>query len=166
MVEDLNEWEVRYLCRKDIDDLVAIELASFLCPWTQEDFLRGMANRQTVSKGIFCRGILAGYAIWTMNNDFGHLTNLAVGPDWRRSKVGTMLLHSLAVTLGKRRDVYVEVVETNLVAQMFFKSLGFRCTATIHNYYCCTDDAALQMCCSVDNVAARITSLHGERKPR
>src|SRR3712207_9078204 len=57
-----------------------------------------------------------------------HILNFAVHPGWRRKGVGTQMAAKLVSKLSshRRRRVTLDVRETNLAAQLFFRMRGFR----------------------------------------
>ena len=61
------------------------------------------------------------------------ILNLAVVPDFRRKGVARALLDSTLRAF--RGDVFLEVRESNGVAQEFYKSLGFKALSKRRGYY-------------------------------
>ena len=62
-------------------------------------------------------------------------------PDARRRCVGKQMLQKLVGKLSQQRRnrIVLEVRETNLAAQMFFRSGGFKAVSVLRDYY---DDAS------------------------
>ena len=49
----------------------------------------------------------------------------------RRQGIGNMLVDNLKSRIGRRNRIIVDVSETNLGAQLFLKSCGFKCVARL-----------------------------------
>jgi [ribosomal protein S18]-alanine N-acetyltransferase len=71
-----------------------------------------------------------------------HLLNLSVCPSFHRKDIGTQMVNKLFSKLSKdrRSRITVEIRETNLAAQMFFKNLGFRAFSVLRDRYNDTDE--------------------------
>ena len=88
-----------------------------------------------------------GYALGWVAADEAELANIAVAPPHRRSGVGNRLLESMreaAAALGATR-MYLEVRESNEVAQAFYRSRGFAVTGRRREYYNRPREDALTM---------------------
>ena len=84
-------WSVATLEESDLDDVLAIEAASFSNPWTRDMFLRELAN-VGVSYGYVLQDaraarLAAFCTIWVVVDEI-HINNLAVGPGLARSGAG------------------------------------------------------------------------------
>jgi ribosomal-protein-alanine N-acetyltransferase len=66
-----------------------------------------------------------------------HILNFAVHPAYRRAGVGGQMVAKLISKLSSHRRVRItlEVRETNLVAQLFFRSQGFRAMRVLRSFY-------------------------------
>jgi len=66
-----------------------------------------------------------------------HILNFAVAESVRRQGVGLQMADKLISKLSSQRRtrITLEVRETNLPAQMFFKTLDFRATTVLRSYY-------------------------------
>src|SRR4051795_7997948 len=88
-------WQiVRVSTPEQIDDVLAIEEASFTNPWTREMYLAELRN-PGVSYCFVARdtkGRPAGFCSFWRVLDELHINNLAVAPDSRRSGVASTLL--------------------------------------------------------------------------
>ena len=137
--------KIRWLIRPDLDSVLAIEDRSFDFPWTREDFLHHLSQRNCI--GIVmegrCGDVIA-YAVYEQHKQRIELLNLAVHPDHRLRKVGTALMERLISKLSpmKRRKLVLNVGERNTAAHLFFRSAGFKATGVLRNHYDhCDDDA-------------------------
>jgi ribosomal-protein-alanine N-acetyltransferase len=82
--------------------------------------------------------------IYEMAPNHFHVLTLAVDPAWRRKGIGRALVERLINKLSphRRHQILLEVRETNLVAQLFFRSLGFRASRILRNFYADTVEHA------------------------
>src|SRR4029077_3038708 len=66
-----------------------------------------------------------------------HILNFAVSPACRRSQVGAQMVAKLISKLSshRRTRITLEVRETNLGAQLFFRAQGFRAVRVLRAYY-------------------------------
>ena len=78
-----------------------------------------------------------GYMYYGLHKDWIHLFNFAVHPDFRRRGIGRQMIEKCISKLAKERRnrILLEVPETNLPAQLFFRSLGFRTILVPHDSY-------------------------------
>ena len=126
------------LTLKHLDQVVAIECASFSDPWT-----RGMfASELSVPQLGFARAAmredrLVGYLFAVLIPEEAHLGNLAVDPDERRCGIAQRLLDALVDEARKEgvTRLTLEVRETNEIARKFYYHNGFMDIAIRKNYY-------------------------------
>ena len=85
--------------------------------------------------------------VYELNKTRLHVLNFAVAPDCRRSGVGSRMLAKLIGKLSSQRRtrIVLEVRETNLPAQLFFRENGFRAVSVLRNYYEDTPEDAYTM---------------------
>ncbi|MCX6628619.1 MAG: ribosomal protein S18-alanine N-acetyltransferase, partial [Candidatus Solibacter sp.] len=79
----------------------------------------------------------------TLAADEREILNLAVAPDFRRKGVARGLFDSAFE--GFRGGVFLEVRESNRVAQKFYKSLGFKELSKRRGYYDSPPETAIVM---------------------
>ena len=81
----------------------------------------------------------------------GHILNIAVKPEFQGKGVGTMLLDEVERLFTEHHvdKVYLEVRESNLVAQKVYKNRGYRYVRTAEKYY--GDEDGFIMSKSLDN---------------
>jgi ribosomal-protein-alanine N-acetyltransferase len=80
---------------------------------------------------------VAGFMIYELHKNRIHILAFAVHPDFRRSGFGKAMIEKLVSKLAfqRRNRITLEVRETNLAAQLFLRSLGFRAMNILPNYY-------------------------------
>jgi len=130
-----------------IDDILAIEEASFTSPWTREMYLAEL-NNIGVSYFYLARmdeGDVVGFCSFWRVLDELHINNLAVLPAQRRSHVATeLLLRVLAdgAQLGAHRAT-LEVRRSNEPAQKLYEKFGFVVAGVRQSYYSHPQEDAL-----------------------
>lgn len=122
-----------------IDDILAIEEASFTSPWTREMYLAELKNTG-VSYFYLARteaGEVVGFCSFWRVLDELHINNLAVLPARRRSHVATELLRRVladSAHLGAHRAT-LEVRRSNEAAQKLYEKFGFVVAGVRRVYY-------------------------------
>jgi ribosomal-protein-alanine N-acetyltransferase len=137
---------VRWMIRRDMPEVLAIESSCFEFPWSEDDFLRCLRQRNCIGMVADLDDEVAGFMIYELHKTRLHLLNFAVSPRLRRQKVGTRMLGKLIAKLSaqRRTRIVLEVRETNLAAQLFFRQQGFRAVSLLRDFYeDTTEDAYL-----------------------
>jgi len=124
---------------EQIDDVLAIEEASFTSPWTREMYLAELKNRG-VSFCFLARvddGRAVGFcSVWRVVDEL-HINNLAVLPAFRRGGIGSELLEYVlqhGAALGARRAT-LEVRQSNEAARLLYEHFGFAVAGVRQSYY-------------------------------
>ena len=153
---------VRWMLQRHMPEVLAIENASFEFPWTESEFLACVRQRNCVGLVAEVDDRVVGYVIYEMAKSKIRLLNLAVAPEWRRRGVGRHLVQKLVnkLSLQKRNRITLEVRETNLPAQLFFRSLGFRATSVLRNFYQDTPEDAYLMSYTISEPEAVILPMN------
>src|SRR5262249_8934318 len=129
--------DIRWMIRRDMPEVLQTEQASFEYAWTEEDFLRCLWQRN-------CFGMVAeqgekvvGFMIYELHKAKLHILNFAVHPGWRKLGVGAQMVAKLISKLSshRRTRITLEVRETNLAAQLFFRRQEFKATRVLRGYY-------------------------------
>jgi len=134
--------------RRHLRAVIRIEAETHPRPWSLSLFMSEMALR--TSRSYFVArvdGLVVGYVGLMMSADEGHITTLAVDPNWHRRKIGTRLLLAAARD-GRRRDAHaltLEVRMSNAGAQELYRQFGFAPAGVRKNYYVETNEDALIM---------------------
>ncbi|MGB9803150.1 ribosomal protein S18-alanine N-acetyltransferase [Desulfofundulus sp.] len=133
---------------RHLDEVLAIEQASFPTPWSRYAFTYElMHNEFAVYIVVLAGEKVVGYAGMWLVLDEAHVTNVAVHPDYRRRRIGRKLMQELmrrAVMLGARR-MTLEVRTSNHVARRLYTSLGFVERGRRRGYYTDTNEDAVIM---------------------
>ena len=142
-----HDCKISWLIRRDLPEVLSIEGASFQFPWTEEDFLCCLRQRNCVGIIVELDHTVVGYMLYELHKSKLRIINFAVVPHLRREGIGRQMVQRLIDKLSqqRRREIVFEVRETNLVAQLFFGSCGFKVISTLHQYYNDTDEDAYCM---------------------
>jgi len=138
---------IRWMIRRDMPEVLAIEQASFEFPWAEDDFARCLRQRNCIGMVAESEGRVVGFMIYELNKSQLHVLNFAVRPDARRRGVGMQMIEKLVGKLSQQRRtrVTLEVRETNLAAQVFFRNAGFLAVSVLRDYYDDTTEDAYVM---------------------
>jgi ribosomal-protein-alanine N-acetyltransferase len=137
---------IRWMIRRDMAEVLDIEREGFEFSWSEEDFIRCLRQRNCIGMVAEHDDRVIGFMIYELHRTKLHLLNFAVADDLRRQRVGTQMLSKLLAKLSaqRRTRIVLEVRETNLSAQLFFRSLGFRAVSVLRDFYeDTTEDAYL-----------------------
>ena len=111
-----------------LPDLLAIERASFTCPWSEESFREALnADAVSVFAASGVSGEITGFAVLLTVADEGELMNIASAPAYRRTGVGQALLSRCFGECEARgvTSLYLEVRESNAAARSLYLKNGF-----------------------------------------
>lgn len=128
---------IRWMIRRDMAEVLQTEQESFLQPWTEEDFLHCLRQRNCIGMVAEQNERVVGYVIYELHKNKLHVLNLAVHPLVRRQHIGAQMVQKLMTKLSshRRSRITLEVRESNLPAQMFFRSLDFKAVKVLRGYY-------------------------------
>jgi len=135
--QSLSPVLIRWLIRRDMEEVLAIERRSFEFAWTEEEFLCCLRQRNCIGTVAELDHRIVGFMIYELHQSMLRILNFAVSPDHRRHGVGHQMVQRLIDKLSqqRRREIVLEVRETNLAAQMFFGSCNFRALSVLRNHY-------------------------------
>jgi ribosomal-protein-alanine N-acetyltransferase len=128
---------VRWMLRRDMPQVLEIERDSFEFPWRQSDFIDTLRCCNCIGMVAECDDRVVGFMIYSLHKNFLYLINFAVAPEFRKLGVGQAMAQKLKGKLphGRRRRITLHVRETNLAAQLFFRSQGFRAVKVERDFY-------------------------------
>lgn len=136
--------ELRALEDKDLDEVMEIEPVAFgNHHWSRQSFMNELANHV----GRYYAAVdaetnqLVGYSgYWLIRGVGGveaHITTLAVHPDWRRKRIGEVLLINNILTSRQEEAKWLtlEVRVSNEKAQNLYFKFGFKNLGIRPHYY-------------------------------
>jgi ribosomal-protein-alanine N-acetyltransferase len=138
---------IRWMIRRDMPEVLAIESHSFEFPWSEDDFIRCLRQRNCIGMVAERDERVVGFMIYELHRNRLHILNFAVHPDFRRHGVGHQMATKLIGKLSpqRRSRILLEVRETNLDAQLFFRDLNFRAISVLRDFYDDTTEDAYLM---------------------
>jgi ribosomal-protein-alanine N-acetyltransferase len=128
---------IRWMIRRDMPEVLQTEQASFDYSWTEEDFLRCLRQRNCIGMVAEQGEKVVGFMIYELHKAKLHILNFAVHPSYRRQGIGAQMVAKLISKLSshRRTKITLEVRETNLSAQLFYRSQAFLAVRVLKNYY-------------------------------
>jgi [ribosomal protein S18]-alanine N-acetyltransferase len=128
---------IRWMIRRDMPEVLHIEQHSFEFSWTEEDFLRCLRQRNCIGMVAEHGEKVVGFMIYELHKAKLHILNFAVHPGWRRAGVGAQMVAKLISKLSshRRTRISLEVRETNLTAQLFFRKQEFKAVRVLRAFY-------------------------------
>ena len=142
---------IRWMIRRDMPEVMVSERASFEYAWTEDDFLRCLRQRNCIGMVAEIDDRVVGFMIYELHKTRLHILNFAVASDVRRRNIGKQMMEKLIGKLSSQRRtrISLEVRETNLAAQVFFRANGFKATSVLHEFYDDSPEDAylMQFCC-------------------
>jgi ribosomal-protein-alanine N-acetyltransferase len=139
--------QIRWMIRRDMPEVLAMEAESFEFPWLDDDFVRCLRQRNCIGMVAEHEDRVVGFMIYELHRTRIHVLNFAVAEAYRRAGVGSQMIAKLTAKLStqRRRRIVLEVRETNLPAQVFFRENGFRAVSVLRSYYADTPEDAYIM---------------------
>ncbi len=138
---------IRWMIRRDMPEVLAIEHASFEYPWCEEEFLRVLRQRNCIGMVAEHGERIVGFMIYELHRNKIHVLDFATHREFRRHGVGRQMIAKLVGKLSsqRRNRIALYIRETNLTAQLFFRVSGFRATEVIREHYLDTGEDAYLM---------------------
>jgi [ribosomal protein S18]-alanine N-acetyltransferase len=138
---------IRWMIRRDMAEVLDIESDGFEFPWSEEDFIRCLRQRNCIGMVAEHDERVVGFMIYELHKTRLHILNFAVAKEYRRRGVGTQMAQKLIGKLSseRRTRILLEVRETNLAAQLFFKGSSFRAVSVLRDFYDDTTEDAYLM---------------------
>lgn len=141
---DLRHLEIRWLIRRRMPEVLAIEAACFTTPWTkpwgEDEFIRSLRQRNVIGMTASDLGnndTIAGYMIYELHHGHLDIINLAVAPAYQRQRVGSTMIAKLLSKLSpeRRNRLRFGVSEHNLDMHLFLRAVGARAGRVLRDQY-------------------------------
>lgn len=135
---------VRWMIRRDLDEVLHIERNSFPNPWTNEDFVHHLRQRDEIGMVAEYEDAVIGFMVYQLGKTKLHVFDFAVDPIYRRHGIGSQLIDTLIRKLSRQRRqrVTFDVRDSNLPMQLFLRSQGFKAVNVIRGQFEDSDDDA------------------------
>ncbi len=153
-----RRYDIRRMRPKDIRSVMALEKRVFSDPWPENAYVQELYfNPNAYYFVLYFRDAarlpwkqlhkdkIFGYVGVRVESGRGHISTLAVHPDWQGRGFGELLLITVLQTAVKMEaeQVTLEVRVSNKVAQALYHKYAFRTLMDLPAYYKNGEDAAL-----------------------
>ena len=125
------------MAKEHIASLAQLERECFADPWSGKALEDELSNPNAVFRVALLDGQVAGYVGMLHVLDEGDICNVAVFDSFRRQGVATALIQTL-LDYGVEKKlsfITLEVRESNVGAQAFYETMGFRAIGLRKNFY-------------------------------
>lgn len=128
---------IRWMIRRDMAEVLQIENESFEFPWSEEDFVHSLRQRNCIGMVATHQDRVIGFMVYELHKYRLHVLDFAVGGSFRRKSIGAQMVDKLDCKLTKQRRsrITLEVLDENLSGQLFFRDCGFKATQVLANFY-------------------------------
>ena len=92
---------IRWMIRRDMPEVLAIEHASFEYPWCEEEFLRVLRQRNCIGMVAEYGERIVGFMIYELHRNKIHVLDFATHPEFRRRGVGRQMIAKLVGKLSE-----------------------------------------------------------------
>ena len=94
---------IRWMIRRDMPEVLAIEHASFEFPWCEEEFLRVLRQRNCIGMVSELGERIVGFMIYELHRNKIQVLDFATHPELRRHGIGRQMVSKLAGKLSSQR---------------------------------------------------------------
>ena len=129
---------IRQAKEKDIKPMAEMDILCFSTPWSEKSFEQEIKRNHLafyIVAETSCN--IVGYAGLWFIADEGHITNVAVHPEFRRKRIGETLV-SVLISHTEKHGILshtLEVRASNDTAISLYKKFGFEPAGIRKNYY-------------------------------
>lgn len=137
--------DIRPMTAADLDEVLAIEEASFRTPWKREHFESELSGGCSFPFVAECEGRVVGYVCLMSLFEEAQILDIAVSPEERGRGIARLLMeHACAVARERHAEVLsLEVRASSAAAIGLYLRSGFRQVGVRTNYYDSSEDALL-----------------------
>lgn len=143
-----NNLIITEMTTEHIDDIMMVERLSFTIPWSKKAFIQELTeNKFSLYISALLDGNAVGYAGMWKIFDEGHITNIAVHPEFRKIGIGSRLLEKL-INISREMKIEkltLEVRKSNVAAKNLYLKYGFKEEGIRKNYYADNGEDAIIM---------------------
>lgn len=139
---------LRPMRRRHLRAVLAIETEVYPSGWTRGIFANELLQTETRVYWVAKVGRqLVGYVGLMLGVDEGHITTIAVHPDWQRHKIATrLLLRAMTETISREYDALtLEARVSNTGAQALYERFGLQSVGVRPGYYADNREDAVVM---------------------
>lgn len=122
----------------DVDQIAEIEKICFATPWTADAIFKEITSNPIAHYIVGeIDGAVAGYVGFWQILDEGHITNVAVRPEFRGKHVGSALI-AIMIEIGTQLCISrytLEVRSSNEAAKALYRNFNFKESGLRKGYY-------------------------------
>lgn len=124
---------IRWMIKRDMEEVCLTENETFITPWKEEDFTRLLKRRDYIGMVAELNGRIVAHTVYQLRQNRLVIRNLTVSPHHRREGIGRAIMDKLKAKLSpiRKPNLIIEVREENLQAQLFLRSQGFKWIKTV-----------------------------------
>src|SRR5436190_14788336 len=102
---------IRWMIRRDMAEVLEIERGAFEFPWTEEEFIRCLRQRDCIGMVAELNEQVVGFMIYELHRTRIHILSFAVHSEHRRCRVGSAMIEKLVSKLAyqRRNRIVLEV---------------------------------------------------------
>lgn len=132
-----NRFQMRWMIRRDMPEVLQIEKSSSETMWKEEDFLRVLRQRNCIGMVAEDGGRIVGFVIYELHKKHVTIINMVVLPTDRRRGIGRLMMNKLKGKLSshRRTEFRYDIRESNLAGQLFLKAMGMFAYQVERNYF-------------------------------
>lgn len=141
------DFEVCSFEEKYIDQILYIENVSFSDPWSRDSMEKELSNNFARYIVVKKQDLVVGYGGMWLILDEGHITNIAVHPDYRGIGIGNEIVKALIkICIAENINALtLEVRKSNLAAIKLYSKFGFVAEGIRKAYYADNHEDAIIM---------------------
>lgn len=135
----------------DIPGVLKIERTCFsIDPWNDEIFETCIENGDIISWVVEEKKEIAAYLVGSDREEFGHLLNIAVSPDYRQRGIGSSLIKRWNTLAEEKGWIYsiLEVRKSNAAAIEMYRKNRFEPLEEVNGFYPDGEPALIMVCWS------------------
>ncbi len=159
---DLSPYQVRPLEARDIPAVMSVDRLAFADPWPESAYIQELYfnpnahyfilqlmqpshKRWQWGKRASRADHILGFTGMRVEMGKGHISTLAIRPEWRGRGLGELLLLTALIQAveDQAHSVTLEVRISNQVAQALYTKYGFTTISRLYQYYSDHEDAYL-----------------------
>lgn len=144
----IKNFEIKEMTGDHIDGVMVVENLSFKIPWSRQAFVDEITgNNMAMYFVALCNEQVIGYGGMWKILDEGHITNIAVHPEFRRCGAASVIIEKILEISGEKgiKSLTLEVRKSNIAAQNLYQKYGFKSEGIRKGYYSDTGEDALIM---------------------
>jgi len=141
--------KIEWMIRDKLQKVLVIESLCSEFPWDEKKFIDTLRTREYTGYVAIVDGLTVGFMVIRTDQPNIGIIKMAVQRSHQRLGVGRRMIEYIKQKYKKgwRSHIVIDVRESNLGAQLFFKSIGFRCELIVQGGFKDTGEPVYRMTC-------------------